>query len=217
MKDNEELWYEEARHKMVKEQIIDAGIKDDRIIAAMKKVPRHIFVPRSLRRYAYDDRPLPIGHDQTISQPFIVAYTIQEAEVGPDDHVLDIGTGSGYQAALLNYICREVYTIEVVKPLVEKAREVFTYLECDKIVLLEGDGWKGVPEYAPYHAILSAAAPKTVPFSWLEQLKMGGRLVTPIGSREAQILIKIKRTPKEFQKTELMPVRFVPLVEFPPS
>jgi len=200
------------RQKMVDEQIIRRGVDDESVIKAMRKVERHLFVPQHERLMAYGDHPLPIGFDQTISQPYIVAYMTQMARLTPEDKVLEIGTGSGYQAAILAEIVKEVYTIEIVKGLAETAEQRLKDMGYKNIFVKWGDGYEGWPEHAPYDAIIVTAAPDEVPQKLVEQLSVGGRMVVPIGS-VFQELYLITKTKEGIIKKSLIPVRFVPMVE----
>ena len=197
--------------KMVEEQIGNRGITDVKVLGAMQKVKRHLFVPAVLREMAYEDRPLPIGYNQTISQPYIVAYMTEAARLRPDDRVLEIGTGSGYQAAILAEIVKEVYTIEILKPLADSARARLEGMGYRNIKVKWGDGYKGWPEHAPFDAIIVTAAPTKIPEDLVNQLKIGGKMVVPIGS-VFQELYLIIRTDSGFDKIPLLPVRFVPMV-----
>jgi protein-L-isoaspartate(D-aspartate) O-methyltransferase len=187
---------------------------DQRVVQALAHVPRHRFVPASLQDLAYQDTPLPIGNDQTISQPYIVALMTELAEIDNADVVLEIGTGSGYQAAVLAEIAREVYTIEIIEPLGRGAMRVLEVLGYDNVTVRIGDGYAGWPEKAPFDAILVTAAPEVVPPALIEQLKPGGRLVVPVGADYAtQILSVIEKTPTgELTTTDVLPVRFVPFL-----
>jgi protein-L-isoaspartate(D-aspartate) O-methyltransferase len=199
------------RGKMVESQIAARGVKDTAVLAAMRKVLRHLFVPEDLRRFAYDDEPLPIGEGQTISQPYIVAYMTEILDLDKDDKVLEVGTGSGYQTAILAEIVREVYTIEIVGSLAERARAILDSLGYTNIAFKVGDGTRGWSEFAPFDAIMVTAAPKEVPMSLKEQLKVGGRMVIPIGV-DYQELVLVRRGRSGYKKMTLLPVRFVPLV-----
>ncbi len=199
------------RQKMVKEQIENRGITDKRVLEAMRKVKRHLFVPAYLQNAAYDDRPLPIGHAQTISQPYIVAYMTEAAKVGPNDRVLEIGTGSGYQAAVLAEMAKEVYTIEILQPLAESAGRLLKELGYKNLKVKWGDGYQGWKEYAPFDAIIVTAAPSEIPGELVKQLKTGGRMVIPIGSF-FQDLYLLTKTNSGYKKETLLPVRFVPMV-----
>ena len=183
------------------------------VMAAMGKVPRHEFVPRRIQKFAYLNRPLPIGHDQTISQPYIVALMTQLAYVGPDSVVLEVGTGSGYQAAVLAEIVDQVFTIEIVEPLGVRARETLEKLGYHNIHVRIGNGYHGWPEAAPFDAILVTAAPEEVPQPLIEQLKPGGRLVIPVGAQgEVQLLkVLIKDQDGNISESDALPVSFVPL------
>lgn len=199
------------RQRMVDEQIAARGVTDPRVLAAMAKVERHLFVPPALRKIAYADEPLPIGHGQTISQPYIVAYMTEALRLGSEDRVLEIGAGSGYQAAILAELAREVYTIELVEPLAEAAREKLASLGYGNIRVICGDGYKGLPEEAPFDAIMVTAAPPEIPTELASQLKTGGRMVVPVGSFFQELYL-ITRTEDGFESKPLLPVRFVPMV-----
>jgi protein-L-isoaspartate(D-aspartate) O-methyltransferase len=199
-----------ARHRMVAEQIERRGIRDPRVLEAMRKVPRHAFVPEEQLARAYDDRPLSIGLDQTISQPAIVAHMTELAALSPGDRVLEIGTGSGYQAAVLAELTDEVYSIEIVGPLARRAAETLQELGYDRVQLRVGDGYQGWPEAAPFDAIVVTAAPPRIPEPLKRQLKVGGRLVIPVGER-AQELLVLTRTEAGFTERSVYPVRFVPM------
>jgi len=203
--------YEQARQNMVEYQIKGRGIKDKNVLGAMLKVPRHLFVPEEMRDLAYRDEPLPIGHGQTISQPYIVGYMTEALKLQPGDRVLEIGTGSGYQTAILAEIVSKVYTIELIPELSLRAQETLKSLGYKNIEFLTGDGSKGWPEKAPFEAILVSAAPAEVPPALIEQLKIDGRLIIPVGT-DSQELVLIKRTKKGWEKTRLIGVRFVPLI-----
>jgi protein-L-isoaspartate(D-aspartate) O-methyltransferase len=200
-----------ARETMVREQIAERGVRDRRTLEAMRSVPRHFFVPASFRRYAYADAPLPIGHGQTISQPYIVAFMTEALELKPADRVLEIGTGSGYQAAVLARVCSEVYSIEIVEPLATEAAARLKRLGYTSVHLRTGNGYHGWPEAAPFDAIIVTAAPDELPEVLLEQLAVGGRMVAPVGRGE-QVLVRIRRTQGDYKRENLLPVRFVPMV-----
>jgi protein-L-isoaspartate(D-aspartate) O-methyltransferase len=202
--------FPELREAMVRRQIEGRGVRDERVLAAMRRVPRHRFVPDDVRARSYDDTPLPIGLGQTISQPYIVAYMSEALALRGDEKVLEIGTGSGYQAAILAELCKEVYTIEIVAPLAERARETLTELGLKNVQVRTGDGYRGWKEQAPFDAIMVTAAPAEVPRPLLEQLKVGGRLVIPVGTND-QNLVRYTRTAEGLRKEMLLPVRFVPM------
>ena len=204
--------HDRARERMVRDQIEARGVRDARVLEAMRRVPRHLFVPEEVRAAAYEDHPLPIGHDQTISQPFIVAWMTEALQVTPRSRVLEIGTGSGYQAAVLSQIVAEVYTIEIVAPLAESARRTFEALGYTNVHAKQGDGYAGWPEHAPFDAIIVTAAPEQVPQPLIDQLRVGGRLVVPVGGRGVQQMTVITKGPNGVTRDERMPVRFVPLV-----
>ena len=198
------------RDLMVDTQIVAEGITDQKIIAAMRRVPRHRFIPDYASEDAYGDFPLSIGHLQTISQPFIVAYMTQALELSPGEKVLEIGTGSGYQAAILAELGMHVFSIEIVEPLAQYARDNLSKLGYDHVRVRAGDGYQGWAEERPFDAIILTAAPDHIPTPLLEQLAVGGRLILPVGSY-AQNLVLIRRTEEGYQRAELLPVKFVPM------
>ncbi|MEM9195849.1 MAG: protein-L-isoaspartate(D-aspartate) O-methyltransferase [Myxococcota bacterium] len=199
------------RDRMVTTQIEARGIEDPRVLRAMRTVPRHAFVPEAQQANAYQDRPLPIGYRQTISQPYIVALMTALADVGPGSRVLEVGTGSGYQAAVLAAVGARVYSIEIVKPLARRAKRILAELGYGRrITVRAGDGYAGWPSEAPFDAIVVTAAPPEIPAPLREQLKVGGRLVIPVGER-AQRLEVVTRTDRGFRTRNVIPVRFVPM------
>jgi len=203
--------YAQERHRMVAEQIEARGITHSEVLAAMRRVPRHRLVPDAPPELAYSDRPLPIGQGQTISQPFIVATMTQLARPDSTDRALEIGTGSGYQAAVLAEIVDTVYTIEIVPELAETARTHLQQLGYTNVVVRQGDGYKGWPERAPFDLILVTAAPEEIPPPLLDQLAAGGRLVAPVGAQdEVQQLTVVTKDEDGVQRKQVMPVRFVP-------
>jgi protein-L-isoaspartate(D-aspartate) O-methyltransferase len=202
--------YEAAREQMVREQIEDRGVRDARVLAALRKVPRHLFVPPEERDQAYNDYPLAIGHGQTISQPYIVAYMTEALELKPRDRVLEIGTGSGYQAAILAELVADVYSIEIVEALAKEAEARLRRLGYSKVQVRAGDGYRGWPEAAPFDAIILTAAPGHIPQPLVDQLREGGRMVLPLGSWE-QDLVRLRRTREGILREYLLPVRFVPM------
>ncbi len=202
--------FDAARRRMVDQQIAARGVADARVLAAMRKVPRHRFVDVRQAEAAYDDRPLPIGHGQTISQPYIVGYMTELLRLGPGARVLEVGTGCGYQAAVLGEVAAEVFTIEIVRPLAECARTVLAELGYKNVQVRHGDGYGGWPEQAPFDGILVAAAPDHVPPALVAQLKVGGRLVIPVGDFNQEIRV-ITKTASGHSEERLIPVRFVPL------
>ncbi|OAI57998.1 protein-L-isoaspartate O-methyltransferase [Verrucomicrobiaceae bacterium SCGC AG-212-N21] len=210
----DEAGFEKAREKMVREQLTAEGrdIKNQRVLRAMGKVPRHEFVPENLRGQAYRDSPLPIGHEQTISQPYIVAFMTEALDPKPGERVLEIGTGSGYQAAVLAALGTEVYTIEIVKPLGERAEKDLKRLGYDTVRVRVGDGYKGWPEAAPFDAIIVTCAPEKVPQPLVDQLKPGGRMIIPVGDSAVQNLYLLKKEAEgQLSKQAVLPVRFVPM------
>ena len=200
------------RMKMVEEQILARGIRDERILAAMRRVPRHEFVPAEEKLAAYSDGPLPIGYNQTISQPYIVAFMTELLQPRSEDRVFEVGTGSGYQAAVLAEIAEEVYTVEIVEPLYEQAKKCLEKLGYRNIHVRLEDGTKGWPEAAPFDKIIVTAAGLKIPDALVQQLKEGGRVVMPMGEREQVLVVGEKRN-NIFKTYESIPVRFVPLVE----
>jgi protein-L-isoaspartate(D-aspartate) O-methyltransferase len=203
--------FEKERRAMVASQIRARGVHDEAVLAAVARVPRHLFVPPDMERYAYGDEPLPIGEGQTISQPYIVAYMTAALALRGTEKVLEVGTGSGYQTAILAELSREVLTIEVVASLAQRAQEVLGRLGYRNIRYLIGDGGLGWPEEAPFDAVMVAAAAAEIPPALEEQLAPGGRLIIPVGV-EFQELLLVTRTRKGLERERLLPVRFVPLV-----
>jgi protein-L-isoaspartate(D-aspartate) O-methyltransferase len=201
-----------ARTHMVETQIRARGIVHEGVLDAMRRVPRHRFVPDEQRPYAYDDTPLPIGSGQTISQPFIVAYMTAAIEPAKSDRVLEIGTGSGYQAAVLAELVGEVYTIEIVPELARQAAAVLKDLGYTNIHTREGDGYRGWPEAAPFTKIVVTAAPEQVPQALVDQLAVGGIMVVPVG-RGDQMMTVIRKTTEGVVQRETIPVRFVPMIK----
>jgi protein-L-isoaspartate(D-aspartate) O-methyltransferase len=209
---SEENEYTLARERMVREQIAPRRIKDERVLAAMRAVPRHRFVPMDLQHLAYADAPLPIGHRQTISQPYIVALMTSLLELKESDKVLEVGTGSGYQAAVLAQIAKVVITIERIGELAEKTRVLFKNLGIHNVEVIQADGSLGLEREAPFNAIIVTAAAPKVPEPLKEQLAEGGRLVIPVGGRGGQILEVWRRKGDDFDSERVAPVAFVPLV-----
>ncbi len=203
-------WYDVARRDMVQTQIVARGIADTNLINAMLGVERHRFVPKELERLAYNDYPLPIGEEQTISQPYIVALMTEKLALQSSDRVLEIGTGSGYQAAILSLITQEVYTIEILPSLAQSAAERLKELGYSNVYVKCGDGFLGWPEAAPFDAIIITCAPSEVPQPLIEQLAEGGRLIVPLGD-DFQILTLYKKVDGILEKTDIAPVRFVPM------
>ncbi len=210
MSTNNDTAYQHLRDYMVRSQIESRGVRDQRVIEAMKKVPRHIFVPDQLRRFAYDDSPISIGHGQTISQPYIVAFMTELLRPKPHHKVLDIGTGSGYQAAVLAEIVGIVHTIEIVPELKAQAETILKRLGYANIISHAGDGYFGWSEDAPFDGILVAAAPEKVPEPLLDQLAEGGRLVIPVGDT-FQFLEVYTREQNQIRRERNIAVRFVPM------
>jgi protein-L-isoaspartate(D-aspartate) O-methyltransferase len=200
---------------MVEKQLRPRGIDDPRVLKAMTKVAREKFVVKELQSSAYEDRPLPIGFGQTISQPFIVAFMTQALKPKPTDRLLEIGTGSGYQAAVLGELVAQVYSIEIVRPLAQRAATVLNELGYKNVLVKGGDGYKGWPEHAPFDAIIVTAAPDHIPQPLVEQLKEGGRMVIPVGKSYAQELNVLEKRGGAMKQTAVMPVKFVPLTRDP--
>jgi protein-L-isoaspartate(D-aspartate) O-methyltransferase len=205
--------YRKAREAMVKEQLAARGIRDSRVLDAMLRVPRHEFIEPALRSYAYGDHPLKIAFDQTISQPFIVAYMLQWLALHREDTVLEVGAGSGYVTALLSGLCRHVYSVERHAPLVRQAEDRLAFLGVSNVTILVGDGSQGWEAHAPYDGILVSAAALSVPEPLFQQLREGGRLVIPVGLAEEQYLQIIRKREGARSVQQLDACRFVPLVE----
>lgn len=203
--------YVRLRDRMVKEQIVRRGITDKKTLEAMSEVPRHLFVPGNMEKYAYDDSPLPIGYNQTISQPYIVALMTESVKPEPAKKALEIGTGSGYQAAVLAQIVDSVFTIEIVPELAKQSSELFKKLGYSNIMTRYGDGYKGWPEQAPFDIIIVTAAPKDIPQPLIDQLAENGRLVIPVGEPSSfQELILVEKKAGKISKRRITSVRFVP-------
>jgi len=204
---------EKLREDMVTRQIELRGVTNGKVLAAMRKVPRHVFVPPPYSSLAYEDTPLPIGEGQTISQPYIVGYMTEVLALNPADKALEIGTGSGYQAAILAEICDSVFTVEIYESLAGRARRVLDSLGYRNIRVRQGDGYNGWPEHAPFDAILVTCAPAEVPPALEEQLAEGGRMIIPVGEKYTQFLhLLVKKNGKIIEHT-VLPVRFVPMID----
>jgi protein-L-isoaspartate(D-aspartate) O-methyltransferase len=199
------------RQSMVEDQIVRRGVDNPGVVRAMGEVPRHAFVPQHLQERAYVDAPLAIGSGQTISQPYIVALMTELLELDGDEKVLEIGTGSGYQAAVLARVAREVYTVEIREELGQQAEERLAELGYENVFLRIGDGYQGWPEQAPFDGIMVTAAPDTVPQPLIDQLKEGGKLVIPVGDFFQDLLV-LTKTPDGVERREIIPVRFVPMI-----
>lgn len=204
--------FEKKRDRMVLEQIELRGVNDRAVLKAMRKVPRHKFVPDIYMEYAYNDYPLPIGEEQTISQPYIVAYMTAALKLEPSDKVLEIGTGSGYQAAVLAEICDSVYTIEIFESLGNKALKLLNSLHYDNIKVKIGDGYKGWPEFSPFDVIIVTCSPSEIPQPLIDQLKEGGRMIIPVGLKNNQNLVLLKKKNGKIKQHSVLPVRFVPMI-----
>ncbi len=200
------------RAEMVEGQLRSRGITNEQVLAAMARVPRHELVPADLRLLAYDDHPLPIGHDQTISQPYIVAFMTQALQPKPGDKVLEVGTGSGYQAAVLGGLVKSVYTIEIVEPLGRQAQADLSRLNFTNVFVRVGDGYLGWPELAPFDSIIVTCSPDHIPQPLIDQLKDGGRMIIPVGDNwRGQDLVLLEKKGTNVVKRAVLPVRFVPM------
>lgn len=205
--------YKRLRMRMVQEQIVNRGVEDKRVVDAMEEVERHKFVPADQIEFAYKDRPLPIGEGQTISQPYIVAYMTELLDLQTDERVLEIGTGSGYQAAILAKLCDQVYSIEINELLGKRAKNTLDSLGFENVITKIGDGYKGWEEYAPFDAIIVTCAPTSIPEPLQEQLAEGGRMIIPVGGRFVQYLTLLKKKNGEIIKQKDAPVMFVPMID----
>ena len=203
--------YAAQRERMVKEQIVMRGVVDERVLTALRKVPREEFVPEDVRTESYMDGPLPIGYGQTISQPYVVAFMTEKLQPQRQDRVLEIGTGSGYQAALLGELVADVYSIEIVEPLAKTAEATLQRLGYKNVHVKAGDGYKGWPEHAPFDSIIVTCAPERVPQPLVDQLKEGGRMIIPVGAKFAQELYLLEKKDGRLEQSAVLPVRFVPM------
>jgi protein-L-isoaspartate(D-aspartate) O-methyltransferase len=203
--------FDALRQRMVDEQIRARDVRNAAVLQAMARVPRHLFVPIFVRAHAYEDRPLPIGNGQTISQPYIVAYMTEALQLEPQHTVLEIGTGSGYQAAVLAAIAKQVYSIEIVPDLAESARRVLASTGYRNVQVRTGDGYSGWPEHAPFDRIIVTAAPPEIPKALVDQLAVGGIMVVPVGTSYQEIVV-INKSAGGITETRTIPVRFVPMV-----
>jgi protein-L-isoaspartate(D-aspartate) O-methyltransferase len=204
--------YVQARRRMVEEQIAARGVRDPRVLAAMAAVPRHVFVPEGQWHHAHEDHPLPIGDGQTISQPYIVAAMTEALDVTPESKVLEIGTGSGYQTAILASLAKMVYTVEIIRDLSVRASLLLRRLDIRNVRFRVGDGHDGWPEFAPYDRVIVTAAADTLPYPLVEQIVNGGKLVVPVGPAGSQILVLGTKHGKKLVQRHLMSVAFVPFV-----
>jgi len=205
--------FRNQREQMVNKQIMARGITDRKILDAFREVPRHKFVLPEYIRFAYNDYPLPIEEGQTISQPFIVAFMTDALDLKQSDRVLEVGTGSGYQAAILAQICDSVYTIELFDSLTERAKSIFEQLGYNNIYCKTGDGYRGWPEKAPFDAIIVTCAPTHIPQPLKDQLSEGGRLVIPVGEGQVQHLVLLQKKNGKIKQKNILPVRFVPMID----
>ena len=204
-------WSEKA-NSMVKYQIEMRGIKNSDILQVMRNTPRHLFVPPAFSSLAYDDYPLPIGEEQTISQPYIVALMTHLLNLKGDEKILEIGTGSGYQAAVLSQLVDSVYTIEIVESLAKNAQKRLNNLNYNNVIVKHGDGYKGWPSLAPFDAIIVTAAPEQVPQTLIDQLKVGGNIVIPVGDKWQELQLITKSSSDRIKRKTVIPVRFVPMI-----
>lgn len=208
--------YVRLREDMVRQQIMARGVEDPQVLEAVRKVPRHVFVPENYRAHSYGDYPLPIGQGQTISQPYVVAFMTEALDLKDSDKVLEIGTGSGYQAAILAEIVEEVYTIEIIEELGRRALKTLNSLGYGNVHVKIGDGYKGWPEKAPFDAVIVTCAPERIPKALIEQLAEGGRMILPVGKAGSiQRLIRAVKKNGKLMTKKVMPVRFVPMVKGP--
>jgi len=208
--------WQSERVRMVEEQLKRRDIRDQRVLSSMQNVPRHLFIPESARGGAYGDFPVPIGHGQTISQPYIVAFMTEALKVGPEHRVLEIGTGSGYQAAVLSVLAKEVFTIEIVEPLAKRARATLAELGYRNVYVRTGDGYAGWAEHAPFDRIIVTAAPPDIPPALVQQLRVGGLMAIPVGVGDQELRI-MRRTSTGMETIATLPVRFVPMVRKDPT
>jgi protein-L-isoaspartate(D-aspartate) O-methyltransferase len=211
--------FETVRQRMIETQLTGEGrgVTNRAVLDAMRSVPRHEFVPKYLRFQAYRDSPLPIGYGQTISQPYIVAFMTEQLQPKPEDRVLEIGTGSGYQAAVLSKLVAQVYSIEIVEPLAKRAKADLQRLGYTNVFIHAGDGYKGWPDAAPFDAIIVTCAPEKVPRALSEQLKEGGRMIIPVGTALDQHLVLLRKQDGKLEQRSVLPVRFVPMTGQPDS
>jgi protein-L-isoaspartate(D-aspartate) O-methyltransferase len=207
----EEDSFAAAREQMLSRQLMDRGISDPRVLEAMREVPRHEFIPDHLRHRAYEDHPVAIGFGQTISQPYIVAFMTEQLRPNPGDHVLEIGTGCGYQAAVLSLLVGEVRSVEIIEPLALRATANLQRLGYPRVYVRCADGHQGWPEAAPYDAVIVACAPQHIPQTLLDQLKDGGRMIIPTGDGHDQTLYLLRKCGNSIEQTAVLPVRFVPM------
>ena len=205
-------WWQKKTEYMVKEQLEKRGIQDKGVLRVMRETPRHDFIPENMKERAYDDGPLPIGEGQTISQPYIVALMTELLELDGNEKVLEIGTGSGYQSAVLSPLVQKVYSIEIVQSLAEKSAKILREMQYHNITVKWGDGYQGWVEYAPFDAIIATAAPNEVPQTLIDQLKIGGILVLPVGTRYQKLKVITKIHNDKVSEKNIIPVRFVPMV-----
>lgn len=203
--------FAEKRRRMVTQQIERRGIRDQRLLEAMRHVPRHLFVPERFQATAYEDNPVPLGFDQTVSQPYIVAFMIDALQLTGMEKILEIGTGSGYQAALLSFLCYEVFSVEIIPELSARAAQLIKAWEFGRVHLRSGDGYVGWPEAAPFDRIILAAAPNHIPERLVEQLALGGRMILPLGDKDQRLVLLVKDAEGRIHRTESVGVKFVPM------
>ena len=210
----ESNWWHKKVEVMVKTQLEERGIKDKRVLQVMRETPRHLFIPERFKDVAYEDGPLPIGNGQTISQPYIVALMTELLELNGNERILEIGTGSGYQAAILSPLAKEVYAIEIIKSLAEKATQKLKEMQYRNVKVKWGDGYQGWIEHAPFDAIIVTAAPDQVPQILIDQMKIGGKLVLPVGTYFQKLKLITKLRDGKIEEENVTSVRFVPMVHF---
>ncbi|WP_424494466.1 protein-L-isoaspartate(D-aspartate) O-methyltransferase [Salinimicrobium sp. GXAS 041] len=198
-----------TQEEMIEKQLKSRGISDEKVLKAMQEVDRRLFVPEEMKAHAYEDRPLPIGKDQTISQPYIVAYMAEKLEISPKNTILEVGTGCGYNAAVLSKLALHVYSVEIIEWLAKLAEESLPKIEVPNITTRQGDGFAGWPEKAPFDAIILTAAPASIPNPLKEQLKIGGKLLAPVGENSQKLILLEKTGKDSFKEKTLLLVNFV--------
>lgn len=209
--DLEDSWWKKAASEMVDTQLISRGITDERVINVMRNIPRHLFVPKEVEKFAYADSAFPIGYRQTISQPYVVALMTELLALKGKEKVLEIGTGSGYQAAIISKLAGQCYSVEIIKELADRARGILKELGYKNVFVKWGDGYEGWSEHAPYDGIIITAAPENLPEKLIDQLKVGGKMVLPVG-KFYQELVLITKEKKGYKREKIIPVQFVPMV-----
>jgi len=209
----EENWWHKKANMMVKNQIEKRGVQDEGVLRVMRDTPRHLFIPENLKEMAYEDGPLPIGEGQTISQPYIVALMTELLQLQGNERVLEVGTGSGYQAAVLSPLVKKVYSIEIIKTLAKSSAEKLKKMKYNNVIVKCGDGYNGWSEHAPYDRIIVTAAPSSIPQALIDQLHPGGKMVLPVGTYFQKLKLITKKKNNEVIENNITPVRFVPMVK----